>query len=96
VTDGNQTAFLQTCLPLSLKSLNSADIDNVVERKSNTFYQQQADLPCIAYNLGDNKIVLQNTYQTEEKKKYILNIAEDEKFVCWLKFNQFEDIGFYP
>ena len=30
------------------------------------------------------------------KKKYILQVQRDEKFVCWLHFNQFEDIGFYP
>jgi hypothetical protein len=31
-----------------------------------------------------------------EKKKYILQIHPEEKFVGWLNFNQFEDIGFYP
>jgi hypothetical protein len=55
-----------------------------------------ADSPCIAYNLGDSKICLQNTLQIERKQKYILNLNQDERFVCFLQFNQFEDIGFYP
>jgi hypothetical protein len=32
----------------------------------------------------------------DEKKKYILKLLPDEKFVCWINFNQFSDIGFFP
>ena len=28
-------------------------------------------------------------------RNYIVNLHPDEKFVCFLQFNQFEDIGFY-
>ena len=27
---------------------------------------------------------------------FILELKEDEKFVCFIKFNAFQDIGFYP
>jgi hypothetical protein len=67
-----------------------------VERRTNMFYQYQADLPCICYNLGDSKIILQNTLQIEVKRNYIITLPPDEKFVCFINFNQFEDIGFYP
>jgi hypothetical protein len=53
-------------------------------------------LPCICYNLGDSKIVIQNILQLDNKRKYIINLMPDEKFVCFVHFNQFEDIGFYP
>lgn len=79
-----------------MKNMNSSDNDMVVERRTSTFYQNQADLPCIAYNLGDNEICIQNTYQMKEKKCYIIKLAPNERFVSWLTFNQFEDIGFYP
>ena len=79
-----------------MKNINSSDVDDIVERKTNMFYQVQADLPCICYNLGDSKIVLQNILQLDNKRKYIVNLMPDEKFVCFVQFNQFEDIGFYP
>ena len=28
-------------------------------------------------------------------RNYIVNLHPDEKFVCFLQYNQFEDIGFY-
>jgi hypothetical protein len=31
-----------------------------------------------------------------EKKMYILPLKKNEKFVCFLNFNSFEEIGFYP
>ena len=68
----------------------------MIMRKTSSFYQQQADLPCIAYNLGDSKICIQNTLQMADKRMYLLNLNPDERFVCFLDFNQFEDIGFYP
>jgi hypothetical protein len=55
-----------------------------------------ADHPCIVYNLGDSKLVLQNTLLMDDKKCYILELPKEDKFVGFVKFNQFEDIGFYP
>lgn len=96
ISTGNQTAVLSTKLPKSMRNINSSDSDDIVERKTNMFYQLQADLPCITYNLGDSKIVIQNILQLDNKRKYIINLMPDEKFVCFVHFNQFEDIGFYP
>lgn len=31
-----------------------------------------------------------------EKRMYLLELDPNEKFVCWLNFNSFADIGFYP
>jgi hypothetical protein len=58
INQGDQTAILKTKLPKSMRNINSSDSDDIVERKTNMFYQLQADLPCICYNLGDSKIVL--------------------------------------
>jgi hypothetical protein len=32
----------------------------------------------------------------KDKKMYILELNPSDKFVCWLNFNSFADIGFYP
>lgn len=77
-------------------SLRQTSDELVLKRNTSTFYQNQADLPVIAYNLGDNKICIQNTLQMVEKKMYILPLKKNEKFVCFLNFNSFEEIGFYP
>jgi len=74
-------------MPKSMRNINSSDQDDIVERRTNMFYQYQADLPCICYNLGDSKIILQNTLQIDNKRNYIVNLLPDEKFVCFLKFN---------
>ena len=55
-----------------------------------------ADHPCIAYNLGDSKLILQNTLLVEEKRCYVLELPDEDRFVSFVKFHQFEDIGFYP
>ena len=55
-----------------------------------------ADHPCIVYNLGDSKLILLNTLLVDEKRCYVLELPKEDKFVCFVKFNQFEDIGFYP
>ena len=34
--------------------------------------------------------------QKEVREAYILKIPEDERFVAFVDFNQFTDIGFYP
>jgi hypothetical protein len=82
-----------TKLPKSMRSVEESDSDISVRRTSQ-FYQYQADFPFICYNLGDNKVILQNTLQSN--KQFILNMDSDEKFLCFLEFNQFADIGFYP
>jgi hypothetical protein len=87
---------VQTKTPKSMRNINSSDSDDIVERKTSQFYQIESDSPCICYNLGDSKIVLQNTLQLDSKRKYIIPMKSDEKFVCFVTFNQFEDIGFYP
>ena len=60
------------------------------------FYQNSADLPFIAYNLGSQKIILQSAMKPSVKKAYIINLPEDERFVGFVDFNSFTDIGFYP
>jgi hypothetical protein len=49
----------------------------MVVRRSNLFCYQYANLPLIAYNLGDNKIIIQNMNQTSDNKCYILEMLED-------------------
>ena len=57
--------------------------------------QQDANFPFLAYNLGESKIILQNIQEVGTRKAYILNMEPDEKFVCFIKFNKYEDIGFF-
>ena len=52
--------------------------------------------PCICYNLGETQLLVMNTNNVDGIKSYILPMQPDEKFVCFVDFNQFEDIGFYP
>ena len=56
-----------------------------------------SNFPYIAHNLGENKLEIININNVDgEIKSYIYNMQKDEKFVCFVDFNQFEDIGFYP
>ena len=84
ISKGDQTGILSTKLPKSMRNINSSDQDDIVERRTNMFYQYMADLPCIAHNLGDSKVILQNTLQTDSMRNYIINLLPDEKFVCFL------------
>lgn len=54
VSQGDQRAHLKT---------RRQGDPGIIERWSSTFCQQQGDFPCIAYNLGDSKIVIQNILQ---------------------------------
>lgn len=49
-----------------------------VRRETRLFNQQISDLPCIAYNLGDQRVCLINTLQTDTKKKYIIQLDPNE------------------
>ena len=37
-----------------------------------------------------------NQQDHEDPKQYILELDEDEAFICFLDFNKYEDFGFYP
>ena len=37
-----------------------------------------------------------NTYDTDSKRSYILELPEDEKFLSFVGFRCYEDICFYP
>ena len=50
----------------------------MVRRETRLFNQQISDLPCIAYNLGDSRICVTNTLQTDIKKKYIIQLDPNE------------------
>ena len=47
-------------------------------------------------NLGETKLVIDNLLDPNENKKMILDLDQDEKFVCFVEFNSFQDIGFFP
>lgn len=70
--------------------------DKVITRYTKQFYQNSSDLPFMAYNLGGQKIILQSFMRPAIKKAYIIKIPEDERFVGFVDFNSFVDIGFYP
>ena len=58
---------------------------------------KSTNYPFIAQNLGEKKLEVININNVSgETKSYIVNIPKKEKFVCFVDFNQFEDIGFYP
>ena len=86
VTKGDQAAVLQTRVPGALLGIQNQAYE-IVKRDSSMFQHQQADLPIIAYNLGDTKLVLMNTLQTDQKTKFIMQLEKDEKFVCFVQFN---------
>lgn len=47
-------------------------------------------------NLGETKLIIDNLLDPKENKKMILDLDKDEKFVCFVEFNSFQDIGFFP
>ena len=88
VDKNDQTAHLQTRMTVKQGGRMVLD-DDTVDRYSKLFYQNSADLPFLAYNLGGQKIVLQSVMRKDVKKAFILNIPEDERFVSFVNFNQF-------
>jgi hypothetical protein len=70
--------------------------NDIIERSSDQAYQQEGDFPCIAYNLGDSKIVIQSILAQNNEKKFILDLDPEERFVSFVSFKDFEDIGFFP
>lgn len=67
-----------------------------VRRQSDMMNQQVANYPFIAHNLGQQRLVLINQQTTAQPKAHIISIEPDEKFVSFVEFNQYADIGFYP
>lgn len=47
-------------------------------------------------NLGETKLVIDNLLDPKENKKLILDLDQDEKFVCFVEFNSYQDLGFFP
>ena len=54
----------------------------------------ECNFPIFAYNIGQRKIVIQNTLQGG--KTYVYELPRCEKFMCFSKVNRNEDMGFYP
>jgi hypothetical protein len=54
------------------------------------------NFPVIAYNLGDQKIAFHCLIGNHVGKNYLINLEQDERFLGFIEFNSFEDIGFYP
>lgn len=46
------------------------------------------------YNIGQRKLIIQNTLPNG--KKYVYELPAIEKFMNFVEFMNFEDIGFYP
>ena len=68
----------------------------VVTRKSSQYQQQVGDHPYLAYNVGQQKIFVQSTLKIKAKETLILEIPPEERFLSFVQFNKFMDIGFYP
>jgi hypothetical protein len=47
-------------------------------------------------NLGETKLLIDNLLDPKENKKLVLDLELDEKFICFVEFNKFEDLGFFP
>jgi hypothetical protein len=67
-----------------------------VTRKSSQYQQQVGDHPYLAYNVGQQKIFVQSTLKIKAKETLILEIPPEERFLSFVQFNKFMDIGFYP
>ena len=78
------------------KSDLSGDPFSVVHRSSKMFQNDHSDLPCIFQNLGLSKLLITNTMHTDEKTTYVIDIPEDEKFISFAQFNEYEDLCLYP
>lgn len=89
IKNGDQQLMLKTRIPSSKGS-------HEIVKSSKTIQWQKASYPIIAYNLGIHKLAIMNQQDHEDPKQYILEMEEDEEFICFLNFNKYEDIGFYP
>jgi hypothetical protein len=82
---------------LTLKTrIPSTKGSNEIIKSSKSIQWQRASFPIIAYNLGIHKIAIMNQQDHEDPKQYILEMEEEESFICFLNFNKYEDFGFYP
>jgi hypothetical protein len=91
ITTGDQQLELKTRNP-STKGSTSSDII----KSSKSIQLQKASYPIIAYNLGIHKLAIMNQQDHEDPKQYMLEMEEDEAFICFFNFNKYEDFGFYP
>ena len=48
--------------------------------------------PVIAYNIGDHKLVIQNSLG--DGHQYLFNLPDEESFINFSQFKSFEDIGY--
>ena len=76
--------------------LPSTKGSNEIIKSSKSIQWQEASFPIIAYNLGIHKIAIFNQQCHEDPKQYILELEEEEAFICFLDFNKYEDFGFFP
>jgi len=66
-------------------------------RDSDYDKQQQAQWPFLAYNLGQNRVAFvdMSKQAKEEQIQYIYYLPESFKFISFVDFNNYEDIGFF-
>ena len=91
---GDQHAVLQTNIPSKFISKTPVEFEHV-KRRTFTSSQQSSDYPFIAYNMGDNRIFLQNIQQATPQV-FVLEMEPDEQFLGFVEFRNYTDIGFYP
>jgi hypothetical protein len=67
-----------------------------IQRKSSQSNNVSTNFPIIAYNLGDQQIAFHCLLGNHVGKNYLIDLEPDERFLGFVEFNSFGDIGFYP
>jgi hypothetical protein len=65
----------------------------IVERKSIS-QRCLTNFPFFANNVGQQKIIIKSTLKGG--LTYVYELPKTERFVNFVEFNKFEDLGFYP
>ena len=50
----------------------------------------------MVHNLGESKLIIDVILNPASKRKLVLDLDPEEKFVGFVEFKSYEDIGFYP
>jgi hypothetical protein len=66
----------------------------ILAERTTSSQKHSAVYPMFLYNIGSNKLVLQNTLSGG--KQYIIRLGINETFLDHIEYNKLKDIGFYP
>jgi hypothetical protein len=91
---GDQEIYMKT----EVIDKSNVDADEkkttTLTRRKSCIQKVESKFPTMAVSLGQSKLIFTN--MLKNGKSYIFDIPKGQKFLHFVQFNNFSDIGFYP